>query len=106
MVVISMTNSYYLCTIRKLASSFIWVSGRRLRSTLCDILSSQKDTFIHETIRDMNAWSDEAVECPDFSMRQDAFQKLEKSVMQDSFDRTRCTLAAANCFYSLLSVIN
>lgn len=69
-------------------------------------MSSQEDLFIYETIRDMNAWSDSAVDTPDFSTRQDAIQKLEKSIAEEPFSRIRCTLAAANCFYSLLVVIS
>lgn len=88
-----------------MASNFIWISGRRLRSALCDILSSQKNQFIFETIRDMNAWSEEVVDTPDFSKRQDAFQRLEAAIVNEPFDRILYTLAASNCFYNLLHVI-
>jgi hypothetical protein len=87
-----------------LASTFTWVSGRRLRLALCDILSSQEDIFLHENIRDMNAWMDMAVDTPDFSSRQKAFTNLETAFKEKPFDQVLYTLAAYNCFNYLLQV--
>lgn len=78
------------------------MTGRRLRTALCDILSAQKDTFVYENIRDLNAWTDLATDTPDFSKRHQAFQNILKAMKEERFNQMLYTLAATNCFNGLL----